>query len=103
MVTRQSSGSLPPVGAIPISMRVRPGQEPEGGVERVHDRDVEAARVAEPLADVAAGLGGVDDRDDLVGPEADHAHGGLAVVEAEVALGEDDESAIGGGRHGGGV
>ena len=46
------------------------------------------------------GLGRVDDRPDVVRPVADHADGGLAVVEAEVALGEDDEAARGGGRDG---
>ena len=99
ITARQSSGSRPPVGAIPISSAVGAGQEPERLVEAGHDRDVEAARVAQPLADVAPGLGRVDHGDDPVGPEADDAHGGLAVVEAEVALGEDHEAAIGGGRH----
>jgi hypothetical protein len=62
----------------------------------VDDRDVEAARVAQPLADVAPGLRRVDHGHDPVGPEPDDAHRGLAVVEAEVALGEDHEPAVGG-------
>ena len=76
-----------------------PRDEPQGLVERTDDRDVEATRVAQPLADVAAGLGGVDHRHHLVGAEPDHSHCGLAVVEAEVALGEDHEAAIGGCGH----
>ena len=80
--------------------RVGPRDEAQRLVQRRDDRDVEAARVAEPLADVAAGLRGVDHRHDLVLAEADDAHGGLAVVVAEVALGEDHEAAFGGRRHG---
>ena len=79
--------------------RIGPGQEPEGGIERVHDGDVVPARVPQPLADVAAGLGGIDDGDDPVRAEADDAHRGLAVVEAEVPLGEDHEAAVRCNRH----
>ena len=39
------------------------------------------------------GLGRVDHGDDVVGPVADHADRGLAMVEAEVALGEDHDAA----------
>ena len=75
------------------------GQEPERVVQRADDRDVVAARIAEPLPDVVPGLGRVDDRDHLVVPEPDHAHRGLAVMEAEVALGEDHEAALNARRH----
>ena len=95
ITARHSSGSLPPVGAIPISSALARGRNPSASLSESDDRDVVAAGVPQPLADVAAGLRGVDDRDDLVRAEADHAHGGLAVVEAEVALGEDHEAAVG--------
>ena len=62
------------------------------------DRDDRDVVVRQDRRDVAAGLGRVDDRDDVVGSVADHADGGLAVVEAEVALGEDDEAARADGR-----
>src|SRR5204863_1779721 len=70
---------------------VRPRIASERLVERRDDRDVPPWQ---DRRDVATGLGRVDHRPDVVRPVADHADRRLAVVEAEVALGEDHEAAL---------
>ena len=60
IVARQASGSLPPVGAIPIRSVSGARLERQRLVEGRDDRDVV---VGQDRRDVAAGLGRVDDRD----------------------------------------
>ena len=89
-------GAVPPVGAIPMSRPLARGRNPSASLRLAtigmskrpespsHSRTLRPACVESMHGH------------DPVGPEPDDAHRGLAVVEAEVALGEDHEPAIGG-------
>ena len=57
------------------------------------------SNAGQELPQVAAGHGRVEDGDDVVAAVADDAHRGLGVVDAELALGQDDQSARFGRRH----
>src|SRR3954471_3749788 len=64
--------------------------------ERRHDRDVVRRQGG---IDVLAGLGRIDDRDDVVPTVADDPERGLAAVRSEFTLGEDHEAAALGRTH----
>jgi hypothetical protein len=81
---------LAPGGRDADQQRCRAPRERQRLVERRDDRDVVTGQ---PLPDVAAGDRGVQHGDDVVRPVADHPNGGLGVMDAELALGEDDEPA----------
>ncbi len=65
-------------------------------IEGGDDRDVP---VRQPLRDVPPGERRVEDRNDRVRAVPDHTHRGLAVMEPELAFGQDREAALGRGGH----
>ena len=96
MIVRQAAGSLPPVGAIPISSASGGVGQGERLVEGRDDRDVVAGQEGRH---VLAGPGRIEDRDDVVAAVADDAIGGLGAVGTELAFGQDDEAAEVGRSH----
>ena len=96
MIVRHASGRRPPVGAMPISSASgRIGRASASSSDR-DDRDVVAGQVG---VDVLAGLGRIEDGDDVVAAVADDAVRGLAAVRPELALGQDHEAAAVGRSH----
>ena len=87
-IARHAAGSLPPVGAMPISSA-------SGGLGSASaSSSVATIGMSWPgrnVVDVLPGLRRIEDGDDVVAPVADDAVRGLGVVGAELALGEDDE------------
>ena len=80
----------------PDQQRVRRLGERQGLGQARDDRDVVAGQ---ELVHVPAGLGGIEDRDDVVGPVADDPVRGLGRVLAEGPFGQDQEAASFGRAH----
>ena len=76
IVGRQRVGELAAGRGDPDQQRVGRAREGERLVEGRDDRDV--VLPARNVADVPAGVGRIEQRDDVVAPVADHADGGLA-------------------------
>jgi hypothetical protein len=63
-------------------------------------RDRRDVMTGQPLADIAAGDRGVEDRHGAISCVADHAHRRLGMVRTELALSQDHEASAPGFAHG---